>query len=42
MQVPFLDLKSQYEAIKQEIDDAIASAIKETVFIGGKYVKKSV
>jgi dTDP-4-amino-4,6-dideoxygalactose transaminase len=40
MQVPFLDLKSQYAAIKQEIDEAIASVIKETAFVGGEYVKK--
>lgn len=40
MQIPFLDLKSQYEAIKQEIDEALVSVIKETAFVGGEYVKK--
>jgi hypothetical protein len=39
MQVPFLDLKTQYKAIKQEIDEAIADVIKETAFVGGEYVK---
>jgi dTDP-4-amino-4,6-dideoxygalactose transaminase len=40
MQVPFVDLKVQYKKIKKEIDKAIGSVIKETAFIGGKYVKK--
>lgn len=41
MQVPFVDLKSQYQSIKAEIDAAIASVIADTAFIGGsnnKYV----
>jgi dTDP-4-amino-4,6-dideoxygalactose transaminase len=40
MRIPFLDLKIQYEAIKDEIDEAIANVIKETSFVGGEYVKK--
>lgn len=40
MQIPFVDLKAQYHAIKPAIDNAIASVIEETAFIGGKYVKK--
>lgn len=40
MQVPFVDLKMQYKAIKQEIDEAIASVIKDTAFVGGEYVEK--
>ena len=38
MKIPFVDLKAQYEAIKPEIDTAIASVISETAFVGGKYV----
>ncbi|AWO01183.1 erythromycin biosynthesis sensory transduction protein eryC1 [Chitinophaga alhagiae] len=37
--VPFVDLKSQYISIKDEIDKAIYNVISETAFIGGKYVK---
>ena len=38
--VKFLDLKSQYDSIKSEIDEAIKNVISETAFIGGKYVAK--
>lgn len=40
MIIPFVDLKSQYISIKQEIDDAIQNVINETAFIKGKYVEK--
>lgn len=40
MKVPFVDLLSQYNSIKPEIDNAIKSVITETAFIGGKYVEK--
>jgi dTDP-4-amino-4,6-dideoxygalactose transaminase len=36
--VNFLDLKSQYQSIKPEIDEAIQSVIEHSAFIGGKYV----
>jgi dTDP-4-amino-4,6-dideoxygalactose transaminase len=36
--IKFLDLKSQYDSIKDEIDKAIKNVISETAFIGGKYV----
>ena len=39
MNVPFVDLKSQYSALKSEIDPAIQAVINETAFIGGKYVE---
>ncbi len=39
MSIPFVDLKAQYESIKEEIDLAIASVINETSFIGGEKVK---
>src|SRR5262245_4462753 len=37
--IPFVDLKTQYESIKPEIDAAIASVISQTAFIGGPFVK---
>src|ERR1044071_10219723 len=39
MQIPFVDLKSQYHSIKDEIDQSISDVIEESAFIGGKYVK---
>jgi dTDP-4-amino-4,6-dideoxygalactose transaminase len=38
--IKFLDLKRQYDDIKEEIDEAIRDVISETAFIGGKYVDK--
>jgi dTDP-4-amino-4,6-dideoxygalactose transaminase len=40
MNIPFVDLKAQYQSIKTEIDAAIANVIHDTAFIGGKYVKE--
>lgn len=40
MHVPFVDLQSQYQSIKPAIDTAIANVIRDTAFIGGKYVKQ--
>jgi len=37
--IKFLDLKQQYKSIKTEIDDAIASVIDDSAFVGGKYVQ---
>jgi dTDP-4-amino-4,6-dideoxygalactose transaminase len=37
--IPLVDLKSQYDSIKPEIDAAIASVINQTAFIGGSFVK---
>src|SRR5512144_2228139 len=39
MNVPFVDLKSQYLALKSEIDPAIQTVLNETAFVGGKYVE---
>ena len=36
--IPFVDLKSQYVLLKDEIDDAISTVINETSFIKGKHV----
>jgi dTDP-4-amino-4,6-dideoxygalactose transaminase len=38
MQVPFLDLKAQYQSIKHEIDPAIQSVCADAAFVLGKYV----
>lgn len=42
MNVPFVNLKKQYQDLKTELDAAIAAVINDTVFIGGnnKYVQK--
>lgn len=40
MHIPFVDLTAQYNHIKEDIDRAISSVLKETAFIGGKYVKE--
>jgi dTDP-4-amino-4,6-dideoxygalactose transaminase len=40
MNVPFLDLKAQYESIKDEINGAIQKVLKSTAFAGGLFVEK--
>ena len=40
MNIPFVNLKAQYQSIKNEIDTAIQNVINETAFIKGKYVRK--
>lgn len=40
MHIPFVDLKSQYLSIKQDIDSAINDVLSKTAFIGGEYVKE--
>ncbi|ODS30769.1 MAG: aminotransferase DegT [Candidatus Scalindua rubra] len=39
MNIPLVDLKSQYQLLKHEIDSAIHHVIDETAFINGKYVQ---
>jgi dTDP-4-amino-4,6-dideoxygalactose transaminase len=39
MKVPFVDLKSQYQAIKNEIDQAMQAVINDTAFIDGPYLE---
>jgi len=39
MKIPFVDLKTQYQKIRPEIDYCIKSVIEESAFIGGKYVE---
>jgi dTDP-4-amino-4,6-dideoxygalactose transaminase len=38
--IKFLDLKKQYEEIKDEVNEAIFNVIEDTAFVGGKYVEK--
>lgn len=38
MQVPFLDLKTQYQSIQNEIDTAIRQVLENTAFAGGPFV----
>ena len=40
MKVPFLDLKAQYESIKDEIMVAIHQVIEKTAFAGGPFVEQ--
>ncbi|HEY3490807.1 MAG TPA: DegT/DnrJ/EryC1/StrS family aminotransferase [Candidatus Deferrimicrobiaceae bacterium] len=40
MKVPFLDLKAQYDTIKEEIAVAIQSVLDKTAFAGGPFVAK--
>jgi len=40
MNIPFVDLKTQYQSIKSEIDDAIQNVINDTAFIKGKHVQQ--
>jgi len=40
MNVPFLDLKSQYKTIKDEVHAAINEVIENTAFAGGPFVAK--
>jgi dTDP-4-amino-4,6-dideoxygalactose transaminase len=36
--IPFVDLQAQYRSIKDEIDQAIANVLRDTAFVGGRYV----
>src|SRR6266498_3785296 len=38
--IPLVDLKKQYESIKQEIDDAIADVVQSCQFILGEKVER--
>jgi dTDP-4-amino-4,6-dideoxygalactose transaminase len=40
MQIEFVDLKKQYQSIKNEIDVAIQEVIDSTAFISGQYAEK--
>ena len=40
MQVPFIDLKAQYESIKEDIDAAIQKVLDAGAFAGGPFVEE--
>ena len=40
MKIPFLDLKAQYESIRDEIASALQQVLDNTAFAGGPYVEK--
>jgi len=40
MKVPFLDLKAQYDAIHDEIDEAMRAVVERTAFAGGPFVER--
>jgi dTDP-4-amino-4,6-dideoxygalactose transaminase len=40
VKVPFVDLKAQHNAIRKDVEAAIADVIGDTAFVGGKYVDK--
>jgi dTDP-4-amino-4,6-dideoxygalactose transaminase len=40
MNVPFLDLKVQYESIRADIDEAIQAVVASTAFAGGPFVQR--
>ncbi len=40
LQIPFLDLKAQYQSIKEEINPAIQDVIDEAAFVLGRAVKE--
>lgn len=37
--IPFVDLRSQYESIKEKIDETILDVLSSCAFVGGPYVK---
>src|ERR1700727_3620237 len=39
MKIPFVDLFAQYQNIKADIDQAIASTIRNSSYIGGQAIK---
>jgi dTDP-4-amino-4,6-dideoxygalactose transaminase len=40
MKVPFLDLKAQYESIKDEVNEAIQKVLESCAFAGGPFVEE--
>ena len=40
MQVPFLDLKVQYQSIRDEIGQALQAVLDDTAFAGGRFVEQ--
>ncbi len=40
MNIPFVDLKAQYESIKSDVDQAVAAVLSKTAFVGGPFLKQ--
>ena len=40
MMVPFVDLKTQYNSIREEIQEAFNNVLENSAFIGGKFLEK--
>ncbi len=40
MQIPFVNLRLQYESIQKEIDEAVKEVFTKSQFIGGEFVQK--
>lgn len=40
MQVPFLDLKAQYQSIREEVAEALQAVLDKTAFAGGPFVNE--
>ena len=40
MKIPFVDLKSQYASIKDEIDASISQVLTKAAFVGGPFLEK--
>src|SRR5690348_2045857 len=40
LEVPFVDLKAQYNSIKEEVLDIIGRVLDSGHFVGGEYVEK--
>jgi len=38
VKVPFVDLKAQHAALKEEVESAIMNVVADAAFVGGKYV----
>jgi dTDP-4-amino-4,6-dideoxygalactose transaminase len=38
MNIPFVDLRSQYDSIREEIDEVISQVISKTAFVGGPFL----
>jgi dTDP-4-amino-4,6-dideoxygalactose transaminase len=40
MKVPFIDLKAQYDSIREEVDEAVRDVFESCAFAGGPFVKR--
>ena len=40
MNIPFADIKRQYDSLKEEVQNAINEVLNDTAFIRGKYVNR--